>query len=468
MEIGDDMKPRFAAMSTLVFLHLLTCLLGLVHSSTAEAGDAKIGSRPRTIVTTDGEIDDRCSMVRFLLYANEWDTEGLIYCSSKYHWVGHDWAGETWIERDIDLYGQDYENLKQHAPGFPTPEALKAVTFVGNIDNVGEMEKETPGSNRIVEVLLDDNPETIFLQAWGGTNTIARALKTIQEKHSDQMPRVSQKAVIYIIQDQDPTFREYIEPNWPDLQVILNRYQFGSIAYGWKKKIPEEAWQFFQGPWMRENILKNHGPLCARYEACKKNDKRGLGEDDFRSEGDSPAFMYLIQTGLRNFECPSYGGWGGRFALGEDGENVWRETKDDKKRDKPQWRWAEDFQNDWAARADWCVKSVDEANHNPTVVVNGLAGKGIVRLQAKPGNVVSLSATGTADPDGNELTYDWWYYNGPSNYKKEVAIKNAKQPNANFTVPKTDETNEHHVVLTVRDNGEPNLVSYRRIIVSTE
>ncbi len=29
------------------------------------------GARPRIIATTDGEIDDRCSMVRFLLYANE-------------------------------------------------------------------------------------------------------------------------------------------------------------------------------------------------------------------------------------------------------------------------------------------------------------------------------------------------------------------------------------------------------------
>ena len=42
-------------------------------------------AKPRIIATTDGEIDDRCSMVRFLLYANEWDIEGIIYCSSKFH-----------------------------------------------------------------------------------------------------------------------------------------------------------------------------------------------------------------------------------------------------------------------------------------------------------------------------------------------------------------------------------------------
>ena len=45
-------------------------------------------ARPRIIATTDGEIDDRCSMVRFLLYANEWDIEGIIISSSncKYGW----------------------------------------------------------------------------------------------------------------------------------------------------------------------------------------------------------------------------------------------------------------------------------------------------------------------------------------------------------------------------------------------
>ncbi len=38
--------------------------------------------RPRVIVTTDGEIDERCSMVRFLMYANDFQVEGLIHSSS--------------------------------------------------------------------------------------------------------------------------------------------------------------------------------------------------------------------------------------------------------------------------------------------------------------------------------------------------------------------------------------------------
>jgi len=100
-----------------------------------------------------------------------------------------------WIEEDIARYATFYDTLKTHAPGFPTPAELKAVTFVGNISNVSEMDRDTPGSDRIVEVLLDDKPGPIYLQAWGGTNTIARALWKIQHQHPGQMARVSRKAV---------------------------------------------------------------------------------------------------------------------------------------------------------------------------------------------------------------------------------------------------------------------------------
>lgn len=79
----------------------ILALLVFVLQTVAAAND-----RPRVIATTDGEIDDRCSMVRFLLYTNEWDVEGIIYSSSKFHWKGHNWAGETWIQEDIQLYAK--------------------------------------------------------------------------------------------------------------------------------------------------------------------------------------------------------------------------------------------------------------------------------------------------------------------------------------------------------------------------
>lgn len=39
--------------------------------------------KTRTIVTTDGELDDVDSFIRLLLYANEFSIEGLIISSSQ-------------------------------------------------------------------------------------------------------------------------------------------------------------------------------------------------------------------------------------------------------------------------------------------------------------------------------------------------------------------------------------------------
>ena len=442
------------------FRILLASVLGLlclavVHGR-APAGEADPGRRPRVIATTDGEIDDRCSMVRFLLYANEWDIEGIIYCSSKFHWKGHNWHGVGWIEDYIDQYARFYDNLKRHGPGFPSPAELKKKVYVGNIDNVGEMGKDTPGSDRIVEVLLDSKPGPVYLQAWGGTNTIARALWKIQHEHPDQMKKVSKKAIIYIILDQDTTFRKYIEPNWPGVQVLRSFSQFACIAYRWDQKIPSPQKSFFEKPWMEANILKGHGPLCSLYEA-----KNGA----FRSEGDSPAFMHQIRVGLGSMEHPGYGGWGGRFVREKPRSNTWRGARDDGDLNKPIWRWAEDFQNDWAARADWCVKSVEQANHNPKAVVNGIAGKSIVRINARPGSTVKLSAAGSSDPDGDRLSYRWWYYKEPSSFSGNVRIDGAGDREASFRVPRNGKPNEFHIILTVSDDGGPNLFAYRRVIV---
>src|SRR5690348_2734954 len=44
--------------------------------------------KPRTIVTTDGEVDDQDSFIRLLLYSNEFYLEGLVYSSSQWHYKG--------------------------------------------------------------------------------------------------------------------------------------------------------------------------------------------------------------------------------------------------------------------------------------------------------------------------------------------------------------------------------------------
>jgi hypothetical protein len=155
----------------------------------------------------------------------------------------------------------------------------------------------------------------------GGTNTIAHALKKIQTDHPDQIEKVNKKAVIYIILDQDDTFRKYIEPNWPKLQVVGSFRQFAVLAYGWHNLMPEAQRVFFERPWMEGNISASRGSLTGAYESLN---------GAFRSEGDSPSDIYEIPTGLRSLENPGFGGWSGRFVQEKPGvTNVWKDASDD-------------------------------------------------------------------------------------------------------------------------------------------
>jgi hypothetical protein len=95
--------------------------------------------RPRTIITQDGEVDDMDSFIRFLYYANEFDLEGIVYSSSRFHWAGngddiepHRWTGTEWVRTYIDEYERIYPNLIQHADGYPTADELRALYKIGN------------------------------------------------------------------------------------------------------------------------------------------------------------------------------------------------------------------------------------------------------------------------------------------------------------------------------------------------
>ena len=469
---------------------LLLCII--INVGQTFARNTKATEKTRVIVTSDGEIDDECSLVRFLLYTNEWDVEGIITSSSQYHWHGHSWAGDDWIQPTLQAYAKVYPNLIKHDKRYPTPEYLQAHTFLGNVETEGEMEKITAGSEQIVKVLLDESDNRpVWLQAWGGTNTIARALKTIEEKHPEKMAVVAKKMRFFFIWEQDSTFQDYIRPHWGKYNILtIIADQFEAIAYRWKLVQPVDMQKYFSAPWMKENILENHGPLAASYKAHKSGDQ-GFEEGDFRSEGDSPAFIHTIPTGLRNLENPSWGGWGGRYVKIRDntwldpvpvagyeypkgrwyGSNGWGRsslrdgstTTAEQRREyfKPMWMWSEVMQNDFAARADWCVKPYKEANHPPKVkLANALD------LKARAGETIKLNAKGTSDPDGDKLSYRWWQYVDPGTYKGNFEIKGSDKQFASFVIPANAVKGQTiHIICEVKDNGFPQLTRYQRVVV---
>lgn len=451
-----------------------------------------INNKTRVIVTSDGEIDDECSLVRFLLYANEWDIEGIITSSSQYHWHGHKWAGDDWAVPYLEAYAKVYPNLIQHDPNYPKPEYLKERNLLGNVETEGEMEKVTPGSQHIVKVLLDETDNRpIWIQAWGGTNTIARALKTIEEEHPEKMAYVANKIRFYFIWEQDVTYQEYIRPHWGKYNIMtIISDQFIAIMYPWKKTLPEEKQLLFKAEWMKKNILEHKGPLCAMYKAHVNGDI-GFDEGDFRSEGDSPSYFHHINTGLRNLNHPDWGGWGGRYVKVRNntwldpvaepnykypegrwwGNSAWgrERLRADINDDtvlldylKPMWMWVDALQNDFASRADWCVKSFKDANHPPVVVLAHPAN-----IEACQRTKIKLSAKGTTDPDGDKLSYSWWQYQDAGSYKGTIKIKNSANQSASFNVPRnTVKGDTIHVICEVKDSGTPQLTRYQRVILT--
>jgi hypothetical protein len=101
------------------------------------------------------------------------------------------------------------------------------------------------------------------------------------------------------------------------------------------------------------------------------------------------------------------------------------------------------------------------------------------RLTAKPGERVNLSAEGTTDPDGDAVSYEWFYYNEAGTFPLSSArsgqpleIKNFDQSKAWFAVPTArvmpPGTGTMHIILAVTDHGTPRLTRYQRVIVEVK
>jgi hypothetical protein len=269
--------------------------------------------------------------------------------------------------------------------------------------------------------------------------------------------------------------------------VLYNASQFWNFAYQWPKVVPEALQEFLKGPWFKKHIKFSHGELLSHYYLwgdgtaiqndpehdhgdTVKMEQMKMGKYDFISEGDSPAFFHLIDVGLDNLSDASYGGWGGRMVRStknpyrwEDGERVTDVNPYTNKQDRayPQTRWIYVLQNDFAARADWCVMPYENANHPPVVVLrhaNNLSGK--------RGSMIRLIGFAN-DPDGNRVTYNWWQYFEVDSYPGKVEIINPSLEKASFMVPKDARVGDTiHIILEVSDSGTPMLTRYQRVIVT--
>ncbi len=436
-------------------------ILAPYRAASVETSMEPQGTRPRVIVMTDGEVDDRSSMIRFLLYTCDVDVRAIIETNSMFQRHGH--SDKKWIEAQLAAYEELYPNLIKHHPGYPTADELRARSFVGDEDfdhlkgtretrweqiPGGPVEfdpagwPDTPGSDTIVRILLQDDPAPIHLQAWGGGNTASRAFYKLKRDHPADYERAISKVVMYNIWYQDDA-GNYIETHHPKVTMIY----CGHFAGTWNYRSQPDTHDF-----ITRHVKNGHGPLGALYPQT------------YVSEGDSPAFFYVIANGLRNHEHPGFGGWGGRFKKVEGFERVYIDAEDEGGKKYQFARWIDAVNRDFQARMDWCVKDFKEANHPPVVKLAHARD-----LKVRPGESVSLSAKGTTDPDGDEVVFHWWQYCEAGSYDGSIEIRDAGKQDASFTVPRNVDTGETiHVICEVTDTGTPPLTRYQRVIVEVK
>lgn len=490
------MKKRAVKLLNLALSVSVICSAAVVSPVSAEEAAPEAAQeavqesgKVRTIITTDGETDDQCSLVRYLLYANEFELDGIVSTSSNFHFTEQGegmFKGKDSNQKFIDAYAEVYENLCQHADGYPAPEYLTERNLEGNVTLPGEMDTDTEGSLFIKDCILDEREDRLLIQAWGGTNTIAAALRSIEDEYKDTeeweaiYKKVCSKAVIVNDLDQDNTISDYILIHWPNLPLLLTYTQYVAIGYPGDRInfIPAETEEnYYSKEWIDANVA-GKGPLAEMYIA---NLERSEGA--FLSEGDTPCYFYGLDVGLRSYEDPSYGGWGGRYEqvinslnghLGKGGYytdgSMWSGAKyngfyvatdDDGDYYKPLYRWIPAFQNDFAARLDWCVDSYEDANHEPEVTLE----EGI-DLVAKPGETVTLTAS-VSDPDGDEVSVDFWQYTSADTYGGTVELTKGEAENqVTFVVPEDAKAYDTiHVIAEATDNGEKPITRYQRAII---
>lgn len=488
----------------------------------------------RTIITQDAEVDDQNSLRHFLFYANEVELLGIVQTSSKFHWIGvpgavrteqvktgdfdfeepapfdqpYRWPGTEWMYKVVDDYAKDYPNLCRHAEGYPTPEHLRSLVKVGNIGYEGEMEHSTEGSDLIKSCILDDDDRKLYIQIWGGTNTVARALLDIQEEYEGTEDwealheKITNKVVLTACGEQDGTYRSYIAEEWPQIPFIKT-LQMQSYAYAWFCMPEGESKDTLRASFMKPEILRKESALAGGYctwldgtyyEGETESSQFGANPNitkewfgarfgftppeqyDFLSEGDSPTFFALFDWGFRTLEDFSYGGMAGRYHRTEDAFNskeeklnlwdvsrdVYRDRDGNESLQESMWAYVADIQRDFAARVAWAAgDEPDLCEHKP-----GLTIREGLDIAAPAGSMVTLHADVT-DMDENGVKLSWRLYEDASSACAKDAELGMAGDTVELVIPAEAKSGDRiHLIAKAQAGGHHRLVHYQQVIIT--
>ncbi len=432
--------------------------------------------RPRLIVLTDigGDPDDTQSLVRLLTHASEIEIEGLIASASGTPGeLDENVVKPELIRQVVRAYGAVWDSLELHAPGYPSAGGLLARVKSGNPERgrsqLGEG-KDTEGSRWIIEVVDRDDTRPVNIAIWGGSTELAQALWRVRhDREPADVARFVSRIRVHDIAHQDDT-GPWIVEQFPDLFYVLDRAPpgadrreavFRGMYLGGDQSLTSRQW-------LDRHVRTGHGPLGALYP-----DRTWTSPNPHSAlkEGDTPSWFYFLRNGLQDAAHPEWGGWGGRFrrvagALHRDASDRVGDVEHPR---ATVWRWRPAFQNDFAARMDWCVRPRDAANHHPIAALDGDRTREVLELSVAPGEARALDAGSSSDPDGDGLSFRWWVYpeagTCAADVARETVIDNASSSRAAVRVPAACAGATIHVILEVTDDGDPPLTSYRRAVL---
>ena len=258
--------------------------------------------KPRVLISTDiggTDPDDNQSMIHLLMYANEFDIEGLV--SSPSYGSG----SKEEILRMIGLYAQDYKKLKAHDKAFPKPKALRKLCKQGRRGAAPLLGfgKPTEGSEWIVKCALRNDARPLWILVWGALEDVAQALH--------DAPNIADKIRIYWIGGPNKKWGanayNYVAEHFPNLWFIENNATYRGFIGNNKDT------SYYQASFW-ENAMKGCGTLG--------NDFKNY-YDGIVKMGDTPTLLYLMGNSAENLaerggqifnpDNPCSDHWGGRF-----------------------------------------------------------------------------------------------------------------------------------------------------------
>jgi len=316
-------------------------------------------SRPRLLVLTDigGDPDDQQSLIRLMVYANQFRLEGLVASASGTPGELKKAITQPHLIREIvEAYGQVRPQLARHESDWPTKQVLLAIIKSGNPQrgrkHIGDRH-DTEGSRFLIERIdagTADDPLNIAI--WGGQTDLAQALWRVKQDRSERdYQAFVQKFRVYDIADQDG-IAEWMHDEFPGMFYILSK-----APKGQDRRQATFRGMYLTGDvsltsrqWIDDNIL-SQGPLGKLYPTKTWTSPNPHG---CLKEGDTPSWFFFLPAGGNQPGDPTQPGWGGQYVQSDDGWYRDQSADGGDPRETVS-RWRSAFQRDFAKRMAWCV-----------------------------------------------------------------------------------------------------------------